>query len=81
MGIEKIDLLEYGWHKTGDPTQPKGFLWENPERPDFYIVYDELDKWACVLYKYAKGSSRECETLEELYTFMNLNKDYEHEWE
>lgn len=30
--IEKIDLLEWGWHKIGDPSKPKGgLLWGNPE--------------------------------------------------
>ena len=25
--LEKIDLLEWGWHKIGDPSKPKTFLW------------------------------------------------------
>lgn len=81
MRLEKIDLLEWGWHKAGDPTKPKGgVLWSNPELPDFNVAYDELEGCACVLYRYAKGGSDFYTNINKLYTFMNLNKDYKHEW-
>lgn len=80
-GIEKIDLLEWGWHKVGDPTKPKGgLLWGNPEWNDFWVAYDEFEHKAFVLYRYARGGSDECEQLNQIYAFMNTHNDYEHEW-
>jgi len=79
MRLEKIDLLEWGWHKTGDPSKPKGgFLWVNPDYPDFYIMYDELEGCAYVLYRYAKGGSEAYNTIVEIYRFMDINKEYIH---
>ena len=79
--IEKIDLLEWGWHKIGDPSKPKAFLWGNPDWPDFYLMYDELEGWAAVVYRYARGGSDECTFIEAIYRYMNTHKDYEHEWD
>ena len=82
MKLEKIDLLEWGWHKIGDPSKSKGgFLWENPDCPGFYLVYEELEGCAYVLYKYAKGGSDAYTTVAELYRFMDIHKGYKHEWE
>ena len=82
MRLEKIDLLEWGWHKVGDPSKPKnGFLWGNDAWPEFYIVYDELEGNASVIHRYAKGGSGDYTYIEGLYVYMNIHKGYEHEWE
>ena len=82
MRIEKIDLLEWGWHKVGDPSKPKsGLLWGNPDWPEFYIIYDEDEGTASVLHRYAKGGSDDYKHVQGLYTYMNTHKGYEHEWE
>ena len=80
--IEKIDLLEWGWHKIGDPSKPKsGMLWGNPEWPQFYLIYDEEEGNASVLHRYAKDGSNDYTFIEGIYRYMNLYKDYEHEWD
>ena len=82
MRLEKLDLIEWGWHKVGDPTKPKGgILWGNPEWPQFYLLYDEFEGWASVVHRYAKGGSDEYRTIRGIYTHMNIHKDYKHEWE
>lgn len=83
MRLEKLDLIEWGWHKTGDPTKPVygNAFWANPEWPQFYVVYDEFEGNAAVLYRYAKGGSDFYEHIESIYRFMNIHKDYKHEWE
>lgn len=80
MKLEKNDLLEWGWHKTGDPSKPKGgFLWVNPDYPEFYVMYDELEGCAYVLYRYAKGGSDAYNSIVEIYRFMDIHKGYKHE--
>lgn len=80
--IEKIDLLEWGWYKVGDPSKPKsGILWGNPNWPQFYLIYEELEGWVCVIHRYAKGGSDEYRFIEGIYRYMNTHKDYEHEWD
>ena len=80
--LEKIDLLEWGWHKVGDPSKPKGgILWGHPDWPQFYLIYDELDGWASVIHRYAKGGSDEYTYMAAIYTYMNIYKNYVHEWD
>ncbi len=80
--LEKIDLLEWGWHKVGDPSKPKdGILWGNQDWPQFYLIYDELDGRASVLHRYANGESDKYTFIEEIYRYMNIYKDYKHEWD
>lgn len=82
MRLEKLDLIEWGWHKIGDPTKPKsGFLWGNPEWPEFWVLYDELEGNASVLHRYSKAASDVYSTIRQIYSYMNLSKGYEHEWD
>ena len=80
--IGKLTLLEWGWHKIGDPSKPKsGFLWGNSEWPQFYLMYDEDEGTASVIHRYAKNGSDDYTFIEGIYRYMNLYKDYEHEWD
>ena len=80
--LEKIDLLEWGWHKVGDPSKPKsGILWGNIYWPQFYLTYNEIDGRVSVVHRYAKTISDDYTFLEEIYRYLNIHKDYEHEWD
>ena len=82
MRLEKLDLIEWGWHRIGDPTKPKGgLLWGNPEWPGFWVVYDEFEGQATVFHRYSNEVSDEYRTIKGIYFYMSRNKDYKHEWE
>ena len=81
MRLEKLDLIEWGWHKIGSPTTPKSVLWGNPEWPQFFLLYDESEGQVNVVHRYATTMSDEYRTINSIYTYMTTHKGYKHEWE